>query len=151
MVYSVSMIYQELMCAQPWSLEMNWNPLMTLYDAAWPQYKEARTQSSGVQRRERLTILEGSRSSSRWVCKMCTYCWLRGKQRAGQAGGCRGWKDTERKLDTTEEEPGVDREKARRTTGVMNGRLGNLDFTLEAPGITEGFYVKGKWHLSTLF
>lgn len=54
--------------------------------------------------------------------------------------GLKGLKE----LGTAEEEPGVDRDKAGRTTGVMNGRLGNLDFTPEAPGITEGFYVKGK-------
>ena len=32
-------------------------------------------------------------------------------------------------LGTTGEELGVDRDEARKITGGMNGRLGNLDFT----------------------
>lgn len=65
------------------------------------------------------------------------------KAKGRPGGGLHGLKG-HKELDTTEEEPGVDRDKARRTTGVVNGRLGNLDFTPAALDTTEGFYVRGE-------
>lgn len=50
-------------------------------------------------------------------------------------------------------EPGLGKDEARNITGVggMNARLQNLDFIPQAVQTKEGFYVKGKWNLNTIF